>query len=187
MFVSEDSVPTIRVSFDAEMKVFTVHSTVGNDAWDLNSRGRLIEMPADKPHTIDVATIRKSLTDHFDHEAYYADFDAAGYQFGPRFRQITNLWRVDGEVLAEITVPEEIRDTVDQYRIHPAVLDACFHVFKGMKKSVEEGDDPANHFYLPAHVRRIRLYSEHPSGRLWAHTKIVRLSGTLSDLGYLGL
>lgn len=184
LFVSEDSVPTIRVSFDAETKVFTIHSTVGNDAWDLNSRGRLIEMPADKPHTIDVATIRKLLTDHFDHEAYYADFDPAGYQFGPRFRQITNLWRVDGEVLAEITVPEEIRDTVDQYRIHPAVLDACFHVFKGMKKSVEEGDDPANHFYLPAHVRRIRLYSEHPSGRLWAHAKIVRYQehSVISDI-----
>ncbi len=169
LFVSEDSVPTIRVTFDAETKTFTVHSTVGNDVWDLNSRGRLIEMPAEQPSTIDIASLRSLLTDHIDHETYYADFDAAGYQFGSRFRQITNVWRVDGEVLAEITVPEAIEETVDQYRFHPAVLDACFHVFKGMKTA----DDPADHFYLPAHVRRIRLYREQPNGRLFAHAKVV--------------
>ncbi len=169
LFVSEDNVPTVRVTFDAETKSFTVHSTLGKKVWDLNSRGRLIEMPADKPETIDVAAIRNSLTDHFDHESYYAGFAAAGYQFGPRFRHVNNLWRVPGEVLAEIVVPDEIQETVDQYRIHPSVLDACFHVFKGMKTV----DDPAEHFYLPAHVRRIRLYSEQPSGRLWAHAKVV--------------
>lgn len=169
LFVSADSVPTIRVAFDAETKSFTVHSSVGNDVWDLNGRGRLIEMPADRPSTIDVAALRSSLTDHFDHETYYAEFDAAGYQFGPRFRQITNVWRVDGEVLAEISVPEAIEETVDQYRFHPAVLDACFHVFKGMKTAGDPGED----FYLPAHVRRIRLYTEQPSGRLFAHSKVV--------------
>lgn len=174
LFVSEDNVPTVRVGFDPETKTFTIHSTIGKDVWDLNSRGRLIAMPAATPNTVDVAAIQNSLTEHSDHESYYADFDAAGYQFGPRFRHITNLWRVHGEVLAEITVPEAIRETVDQYRIHPAVLDACFHVFKGMKKSEKTAEDPADHFYLPAHVRRIRLYSERPSGRLWAHAKMVR-------------
>ncbi len=169
LFVSEENVPTVRVTFDAETKSFTVHSTIGKDSWDLNGRGRLVEMLAVKPDTIDVEAIRNRLTDHFDHESYYADFAAAGYQFGPRFRHVKNLWRVPGEVLAEIVVPDEIQATVDQYRIHPAVLDACFHVFKGMKAV----DDPAEHFYLPAHVRRIRLYCEQPSGRLWAHAKVV--------------
>jgi amino acid adenylation domain-containing protein len=184
LFVSEDNVPTIRVAFDPETKIFTIHSTVGKDEWDLNSCGRLIEMPADTPNNIDVAAIRDSLADHVEHESYYADFDAAGYQFGPRFRHITNLWHVPGEVLAEITVPDAIRETVCQYRIHPAVLDACFHVFKGMGTSAKAVENPADHFYLPAYVRRIRLYSEQPCGRLWAHAKMVRDEGhsVVSDI-----
>ncbi len=169
LFVSEDNVPTVRVTFDAETKTYTVHSTVGKDVWDLNGRGRLIKMPADQPNTIDIAATQNSLSDHIDHESYYADFASAGYQFGPRFRHVNNVWRISGEVFAEIVVPDEVQETVDQYRIHPAVLDACFHVFKGMQTE----DDPAESFFLPAHVRRIRLYSERPSGRLWAHAKVV--------------
>ena len=168
LFVSEEHVPTVRVTFDTETKSFTIHSTISKGVWDLNARGRLIEMPAEIPSTIDVAAMQNSFTDHIDHESYYADFAAAGYQFGPRFQHVNNLWRVPGEVFAEIVVPDEIQETVDQYRIHPAVLDACFHVFKGMQTV----DDPAQDFYLPAHVRRIRLYSEQPSGQLWAHAKM---------------
>ena len=169
LFVSEDNIPTVRVTFDVETKTFTVHSTVGKDVWDLNGRGRLIEMPADTPDSIDILAIQNSFADHIDHETYYADFAAAGYQFGPRFRHVNNLWRAPGEVLAEIVVPEAVQETVDQYRFHPAVLDACFHVFKGMAPV----DDSGEQFYLPAHVRRIRLYREQPSGRLWAHAKMV--------------
>ncbi|QEG23834.1 non-ribosomal peptide synthetase/type I polyketide synthase [Mariniblastus fucicola] len=169
LFVSEDNVPTVRVTFNTETKTFTVHSTVGKDVWDLNGRGRLIEMPAEQPSPIEITAIQNTLTDHIDHDSYYADFAAAGYQFGPRFRHVNNLWRVPGEVLAEIVVPEQIEETVDQYRFHPAVLDACFHVFKGMAPVSDSGDD----FFLPAHVRRIRLYSEQPSGRLWAHARVV--------------
>ncbi len=184
LFVSEDKVPTVRVTYEAETKTFCVHSTVGKDVWNLNSRGRLIEMPTASPEPIDFQTIRNKLTDHFDHQSYYADFTSAGYGFGPRFQQITNLWRVDGEVLAEINVPDAIQESVDQYRIHPAVLDAFFHVFRGMKTTAQGAQNPSDHFYLPAYVRRIRLYRDQPSGKLWAHAKMVRDSGdsVVSDI-----
>ena len=170
LFVSEERIPTVRVTFDNEDSAYAVYSTTGNDVWELNARGRLVELPAlGEPAPIDVSQLQASLSDHSDHESYYRDFDEAGYQFGANFKQVSAVWRVPGEILAEIVVPAAIENTVDDYLVHPAVLDACFHVFKGIKYA----DDPASNFYLPAHVRRIRLYADKPSGRLWAHGKLV--------------
>lgn len=180
LFVSEKRVPTVRVSFDEAENEFRIYSTTDNEHWELNSRGRLVEMPTDRPEPVDLSAIRKSLPDHWGHQEYYDDFDAAGYQFGPNFKHITSVWRTFGEVLAEINVPEDVSATVDDYRIHPAVLDACFHAFKGLK----QGGDPKKNFFLPAFARRIRLYSEKPDGRLWAHARMTHdeADSVVSDL-----
>jgi acyl transferase domain-containing protein/acyl carrier protein len=46
-----------------------------------------------------------------------------GIAYGPAFRGLRRLWRRDGEVLAEVTLPGET--ALDGYRIHPALLDAA--------------------------------------------------------------
>lgn len=168
LFISEDKVPVVRVNFDSGDRSFTVHSSTGNGHWDLNGRGRLIEWVADDAPPADLKTLREGLPEHISHEVFYDDFDRAGFQFGPNFRQIQNVWRRHGEVVAEIVVPDAVAQSCPEYRIHPAVLDACFHVFRGVKLV----SDPRKNFFLPAHVRRIRLYVDQPPQRLWVHGKL---------------
>ncbi|HEY6563126.1 MAG TPA: polyketide synthase dehydratase domain-containing protein, partial [Pirellulaceae bacterium] len=91
---------------------------------------------------------------------------AAGYGFGPQFRQIQNVWFKTGEALAEIEVPAILRKGLGDYCFHPAVLDACFQVFRAVQTS--DSVAAGRYLFLPAAVRRIRVGSGPCPERLWA-------------------
>ncbi len=55
---------------------------------------------------------------------FYETFAAAGYGYGPVFRGLKAAWRRDGEVFAEVALPEQVSDA-GAYGVHPALLDAA--------------------------------------------------------------
>ncbi|MEV3964773.1 SDR family NAD(P)-dependent oxidoreductase [Nocardia sp. NPDC050193] len=57
----------------------------------------------------------------------YTDLARAGYEYGPAFRGLTGLWRRDGEVLAEVVLPESVRSNNAGFGVQPALLDAALH------------------------------------------------------------
>jgi thioester reductase-like protein len=172
LFIDADQPPTVQVVFDPTEKTFFVHSSIAeSDDWELHAQGRLARIVPAQPDQVDLAALQSTLPDHFDHERYYAEFAAAGYQFGPNFQHVQNVWRRKGEALAEIVVPEAVAATVGQYHFHPAVLDACFHIFKGVQV-VPADAVPEDYFYLPQGIRRIRLDCDKPPARLWAHAHL---------------
>ncbi|WP_433683183.1 SDR family NAD(P)-dependent oxidoreductase [Nocardia sp. CA-119907] len=57
----------------------------------------------------------------------YADLAERGYEYGPVFRGLTALWRRDGEVFAEVALPEQAGSHSSEFGMHPALLDAALH------------------------------------------------------------
>ncbi|MEU9216876.1 SDR family NAD(P)-dependent oxidoreductase [Streptomyces sp. NPDC048376] len=57
---------------------------------------------------------------------FYEAFAAAGYGYGPVFRGLKAAWLRDGEVFAEVALPEHVGDA-GAYGMHPALLDAALH------------------------------------------------------------
>ncbi|MEV0299454.1 SDR family NAD(P)-dependent oxidoreductase [Nocardia sp. NPDC050710] len=57
----------------------------------------------------------------------YADLAERGYEYGPAFRGLTALWARDGEVFAEVALPESVRSDGATFGVHPALLDAALH------------------------------------------------------------
>ncbi|MFD8542191.1 SDR family NAD(P)-dependent oxidoreductase, partial [Streptomyces rubrogriseus] len=49
------------------------------------------------------------------------------YEYGPAFRGLRRVWRGDGEIYAEVALPEEQRADAGRYVLHPALLDAALH------------------------------------------------------------
>ncbi|WP_232376763.1 type I polyketide synthase [Amycolatopsis aidingensis] len=49
-----------------------------------------------------------------------------GYGYGPAFRGLTRAWSRDGEVLAEVVLPDEVPGA-EGFGLHPALLDAALH------------------------------------------------------------
>lgn len=177
LFINPDQPPTVQVVFNPEDKTFVVCSSLAaSDDWELHAQGRLTRVAPVETAQVDLARLREALTDHFDHDRYYAEFAAAGYQFGPNFQHLQNVWRTQGEALAEIVVPEPVLKTVEQYHFHPAVLDACFHIFRGVQV-VPPDALPKDSFYLPQAIRRIRLECDKPPAHLWAHARLVTDDG----------
>ncbi|GAA1397236.1 type I polyketide synthase [Kitasatospora putterlickiae] len=55
----------------------------------------------------------------------------AGFDYGPAFRAVQTAWRRDGEVFAELALPEEA-GSADGFAIHPAMFDSSLHGGLGM-------------------------------------------------------
>ncbi|MCZ8379358.1 type I polyketide synthase [Mycobacterium sp. CPCC 205372] len=64
----------------------------------------------------------------------YTMLAALGYQYGPVFQGMRNVWRRGDEVYAEVALPDSIRDA-DKYGLHPALLDAAMQTIVAAAES----------------------------------------------------
>ncbi|WP_371501897.1 SDR family NAD(P)-dependent oxidoreductase [Kitasatospora sp. NBC_00374] len=60
-------------------------------------------------------------------DGVYEAFAGAGFAYGPVFQGLRAAWRRDGEVFAEVALPEEARAEAEYFGLHPALLDAALH------------------------------------------------------------
>ncbi|MER6985098.1 polyketide synthase dehydratase domain-containing protein, partial [Streptomyces carpinensis] len=57
----------------------------------------------------------------------YPDMAEQGYGYGPAFHGVRAVWRRDGEVFAEVSLPDPARTDAAAFGLHPALLDAALH------------------------------------------------------------
>ncbi|WP_406229065.1 SDR family NAD(P)-dependent oxidoreductase [Streptomyces anthocyanicus] len=60
-------------------------------------------------------------------DGVYDRLAAQEYAYGPAFQGLRRVWRGDGEIYAEVALPEEQRADAGRYVLHPALLDAALH------------------------------------------------------------
>ncbi|WP_280689262.1 type I polyketide synthase [Kitasatospora sp. GAS204B] len=60
-------------------------------------------------------------------DGLYDSFAALGLAYGPTFRGVRAAWRRDGELFAELALPEESRAQAAAFGLHPALLDSVLH------------------------------------------------------------
>ncbi|WP_407842433.1 SDR family NAD(P)-dependent oxidoreductase [Streptomyces albidoflavus] len=58
----------------------------------------------------------------------YETFAAGGFAYGPAFHGLRAAWRRDGDLFAEVSLPEQERPEAGAFRLHPALLDSALHV-----------------------------------------------------------
>ncbi|HEV2634428.1 MAG TPA: type I polyketide synthase [Actinocrinis sp.] len=98
--------------------------------------------------------------------AVYDELTAAGLEYGPVFQGLRSAWRLGDDFFAEVSLPEEHRDSAAQFGVHPALLDSALHIAAhyGLR------DSPEGQSRLPFAYDGVRL---HASG---ANQLRVRLS-----------
>ncbi|MCO5974061.1 SDR family NAD(P)-dependent oxidoreductase [Actinoallomurus sp. WRP6H-15] len=60
-----------------------------------------------------------------DLDRAYDSLAGAGLEYGPAFQGLQALWRLDGDMYAEVALPDSI--VPDGFGLHPALLDAALH------------------------------------------------------------
>lgn len=174
MFVSQDVVSTIQITFDPDDRSFRIFSRADEKQdWELHASGRLVLVSSEIPftETVDLAQIRARIGNDVTHEQLYTELGLMGYQFGPVFSQIEQVACQPGESLAKIVVPEPIVESATGYRFHPAILDACFQATHGTREVITDMVVP-DFFFLPESIRRVQLYQANLPAELWAHAKL---------------
>ncbi|OPF81946.1 polyketide synthase, partial [Streptomyces antioxidans] len=65
--------------------------------------------------------------ERIDTDGLYEGLAEAGFGYGPVFQGLRAAWRGDGEVYAEVALPEDAEPGAALFGLHPALLDAVLH------------------------------------------------------------
>ncbi|MDY7091264.1 MAG: polyketide synthase dehydratase domain-containing protein, partial [Actinomycetota bacterium] len=109
-----------------DRRTLTVYSRPDNsdEPWTEHAAGLLSAAPAAAPAAEDdewppAGAQPVELTGCYD------DFAAHGFAYGPAFQGLRAVWHRDGDVYAEVELPEDVAADAGRFGLHPALLDAA--------------------------------------------------------------
>lgn len=161
----EERITQILVTNDSNGASFQFFSRAmdhGPHEWVLHADGRLRPLQSvDLSNAPVPEELRARLSHPMHVEAYYEHLTALGAEYGPAFRGIEEVWRVDGEAFGRIKLPESLLDDAGRYSIHPALLDACFQLI-GTAAPVADHPEggPKNRIFVPVGIGQVRVLGE---------------------------
>lgn len=137
------------------------------DTWKQHASGRLAELaePLPRPPS-SLEQCRSECSERLPVDTFFQRLDDLGIHFGQAFLGLSEIWRTPDcrQTLARIQPPSSIEDELQQFRLHPALLDACFQTL-GATFVVESGNDQA---WLPFGVDSFAV--DHVAqGEWWCH------------------
>jgi acyl transferase domain-containing protein/surfactin synthase thioesterase subunit len=151
---------------------FTSIGTNGPDTWRTHMVGVARKEDSARnaqrgPLQLDHVRQRCASSIRIDH--YYATLRALGLEYGASFRAIETLQRGEGEVLTHVRLPAHLSD--GQAGLHPALLDACLHLYPALVDTYGDFTQPAEEprrTYLPVGVERFRC-ADVCAREVWVH------------------
>ena len=102
---------------------------------------------------VDLAEWKQQLPELQSVAQLYENLASIGLTYGPAFQTVTEI-RVDkaaGKVLSRIELQPNLAEDLFKYKLHPTLLDACFHSLMTMLDSREST-------YLPTGLKEMNLY-----------------------------
>ena len=151
---------------DAQRQRWTLHAA-GSVAY-----GQPLAAPSDSTGPVgpvlaagDVQSRCSALMTGDDH---YRIMGGWGFEYGPAFHAIQQIWHRDGEALARLSLPESLRAEAGPYQIHPVLLDSAFQVVSAALPESERASGGGAYTPIPIGVGRTRLYGR-PDPEMWCH------------------
>ncbi|MBZ0297821.1 MAG: SDR family NAD(P)-dependent oxidoreductase, partial [Anaerolineae bacterium] len=127
----------------------------GEADWKLHASGDIVAGFAEPVTTETPDAIQARCDSESDAETHYARLYQSGLNFGPGLHGVQHLWHGDGEALGLIDAPEVIASEVEQYIIHPSLLDACLQVLaEAVPADVAQTD-----VYLPVGIGALVVHT----------------------------
>ncbi|MDN3667762.1 SDR family NAD(P)-dependent oxidoreductase [Echinicola jeungdonensis] len=103
---------------------------------------------------------------------FYKKLRNLGYRYGISFQGIKQGWQFDKEAMGEIELPVTLKNQVEGYQFHPALLDACFQVIAALPII-----SSTNNHYIPYGCEQISFFSTPGGTKLWSHVKLISETG----------
>jgi rifamycin polyketide synthase module 9/10 len=131
----------------------------GTDTWTRHATGVLTVPQSRRTSGFDFTAWPPPGAEQLDIADAYGRLAEVGYGYGPVFRAVRAVWRRDGELFAEVALPEERRGDASAFGIHPALLDAALHstLLSAAVAGNEDGDE--QELSLPFAWNGLRLHA----------------------------
>ena len=116
---------------------------------------------------VTLAELRDRCPEEISAERFYSMCGELGLEYDSEFRSIKELYRGENEALARVSFPEEAIAAMEEYDLHPALLDSCFQALIGaLPDEIISGQTV---FF--AGFRNLALKAS-PQGELWSHARL---------------
>jgi acyl transferase domain-containing protein/NADPH:quinone reductase-like Zn-dependent oxidoreductase/acyl carrier protein len=137
--------------------------------------GRLESPRNTAAEAVDLAAQRSRFAGEPYDEAWRIDaMRRSGLEPGPSFRWLVRHWVGENEGLAELRRAQE-SDHLDEYQVHPGLLDSGFQLLSGVLPGAGEGIDA----YVPMGVDQVQVY-DHPRSATWCRALLRSLKGKVA-------
>jgi malonyl CoA-acyl carrier protein transacylase len=134
--------------------------------WTTHISGKvLVELQKTKPSQIDLTALQAYITEEISVSDLYQHFQDWQMDYGPSFQCVQRVWRNEKEALGQIRLPETLVLETENYKLHPAFLDACVQIIGSL---LDIGNKNA---CMPVGLKRFSIFAR-PSTLLWSHGKI---------------
>ncbi len=132
--------------------------------WTTHISGK-VESQKTKASKIDLTALQADITEEISVSDLYQHFQDWQMDYGPSFQCVQRVWRNEKEVLGQIRLPETLVLEAENYKLHPALLDASVQIIGAVL------DIGNNNACMPVGLKRLTIFAR-PSTLLWSHAKI---------------
>jgi len=149
------------VNPDGIVQIFSLDDAA--DEWHLHASGRLRAGGLPDSASISLDDLQRRLSQAVSAEEHYARIAERGMFFGSAFQGVSHIWKDEGEALGQIILPEAA-GSIESFRVHPALLDACLQVAGNILP-----DDGS--IYLPLSLETLQL-ARSLGNTIWTHIQL---------------
>ncbi|MBN2801589.1 MAG: SDR family NAD(P)-dependent oxidoreductase [Deltaproteobacteria bacterium] len=170
LFLPSDGAPNqVQIHIDLDEGNFTISSRPDDDfaEWTIHSKGRINhtgESFVSTPQNL--FELRSRINEEVSLEPLYEILHKGGLSLGEVFRGIKDLKRNDKEALGRIDIHPSILPLIDQFNIHPVLLDSSFQSAFGI---IEDRESMG--VYIPKKINRVKFYCRPDSDHIYAYSK----------------
>jgi thioesterase domain-containing protein/acyl carrier protein len=144
-------------------EVYT-EGTEGEAVVHCQGQARLNGLPETLP-AVDLVGLRRQCTQgHLEGAACYEALKTVGIDYGAAYQGLEALYVGEGEVLAKMTLPPVVSDTLEHYVLHPSGLGSALQAAAGVLLLGDPGSSVLRYTALQGAQIRGRL-----TNRLWVH------------------
>jgi acyl transferase domain-containing protein len=165
--------PKLYLTFNEDTREYSVYSIPhrNNSEWTLHAIGRISSAPAFPVQPLSLTKIRRRCIDNVKAEEIYRKLDALALPYGPNFLRIEQVWRCDGEALAELKTLQTNNGLEQDYCLHPTLIDACI---QSLTTAIND-DASYEAAYIPVTVKRVIFFGK-PNGHLYSYCNLTKQS-----------
>ena len=190
LILPEDRAKTVQLVLRPEgtaayaFQIFSLDADASEPTWTCHTSGIVKEGIAELRQA-DLATMQAQCSAELPVDEYYRRTRGVGIEHGASFQALEKIWQNEGEVLAQLRLPEALADGRQDFFLHPVLLDAGFQML-GIPL-LNAGQEDA---YLPVGLEQLCLYRR-PTERLWCSLTVRPQEDTsaavlTADLSLLG-